>query len=139
MMGMPLPVIIKGVVGNNLPSLNGYFPACSPGCPRMRDITGLLKVRLPRSRRVRFESPQRLRELRAARFDRQGPRLLASGGDVVAGARDHLVQGGWLLVEVAPPQAEAVSNACTAAGLEDPVILRDLARQPRVVASSRGG
>jgi release factor glutamine methyltransferase len=56
---------------------------------------------------------------------------------LVAAAPGALAPGGWLLVELAPAQADAVRAACAEAGLEDASVHLDLARRPRVVSARR--
>ena len=71
------------------------------------------------------------------------PRMaLTDGGDglgayraIVAGARAHLAEGGALMVEVGPTQAEAVAGLMRAAGLEGIALHRDLDGRARVVAA----
>ena len=53
---------------------------------------------------------------------------------VVDGAREHLVPGGWLVVEHGHDQSEATQTMFRAAGFSGVVVLRDLAGIPRVVA-----
>ncbi|MBW2272240.1 MAG: peptide chain release factor N(5)-glutamine methyltransferase [Deltaproteobacteria bacterium] len=55
-------------------------------------------------------------------------------GAVVA----HLVDGGGFAVELSPGQEDSVAQWCMEAGLVEIETLRDLARQPRVVAARRG-
>ncbi len=52
---------------------------------------------------------------------------------ITAGARAHLVQGGWLMVEIGPTQGAAVSQLFDAAGLTDVQIRTDLDGRDRVV------
>ena len=53
---------------------------------------------------------------------------------IVDGAREHLVPGGWLVVEHGYDQSEAIQKMFRAAGFSGVVALRDLAGIPRVVA-----
>lgn len=69
---------------------------------------------------------------------------LASGTDgldalrtVVAGARHHLVEGGWLIVEHGYDQRQEVVKLFEAAGFKDIQCLDDLAQIPRVVFGKR--
>ncbi len=48
-------------------------------------------------------------------------------------ASDHLLTGGWLLVEIGYQQAEAVQQLFIAAGFADVYLREDYAGQPRVV------
>lgn len=52
---------------------------------------------------------------------------------IAAGARAHLAQGGWLMVEIGPTQGAAVSQMFDAAGLTDVQIRTDLDGRDRVV------
>lgn len=70
---------------------------------------------------------------------------LASGADgldalrtIVAGAPDHLVPGGALVVEHGHDQADAVRKLLRDAGFSDLASLRDLAGVPRVAAGRIG-
>lgn len=56
---------------------------------------------------------------------------------IAAGARAHLRPGGWLLVEHAPAQGEAVRELFRAAGLDAIATLPDLAARPRVTEARR--
>jgi release factor glutamine methyltransferase len=58
---------------------------------------------------------------------------------VVAGARDYLLPGGAIALEVAPHQAERVAALCREAGFQGIAIRRDLAGRPRVVSARLGG
>lgn len=65
---------------------------------------------------------------------------LTPGGDgldayraIAAGAPAHLEPGGRLMVEIGPPQGEAVADFFRGAGLADVQILLDLDGRPRVV------
>ncbi len=65
---------------------------------------------------------------------------LTPGGDglepyrvIVAGAAAHLTAGGWLMMEIGPTQAAAVTGFCAAAGLTQIACLRDLDGRDRVV------
>lgn len=53
---------------------------------------------------------------------------------LVAGAGAHLEPGGWLLLELAPDQAQVVAGWMRAAGYEGVRVHDDLARRPRVVS-----
>ncbi|SHF51939.1 [protein release factor]-glutamine N5-methyltransferase [Modicisalibacter ilicicola DSM 19980] len=57
---------------------------------------------------------------------------LADLRHLVVAARDHLVPGGWLLLEHGWTQGPAVSEALLRAGYEEVATLTDLAGQPRV-------
>jgi release factor glutamine methyltransferase len=57
---------------------------------------------------------------------------LASLRKIIAGARAHLNEGGWLLVEHGYDQADAVRLLFEQAGFADPVSIADLAGIPRV-------
>lgn len=52
---------------------------------------------------------------------------------ITAGARAHLVPGGWLMVEIGPTQGAAVLQMFDAAGLTDVQIRTDLDGRDRVV------
>jgi len=54
---------------------------------------------------------------------------------LVAGAREVLKPGGYLLVEIDPKQAEAVAAQCGDAGFSETAPLRDLAGRIRVIAA----
>lgn len=67
------------------------------------------------------------------------PRALASGADgleaireIAAGAPDHLLPGGWLLLEHGWDQGEAVRALLTAAGLDEVATVADLEGRDRV-------
>ena len=67
---------------------------------------------------------------------------LTPGGDgldayraIAAGARDHLLSQGRLLVEIGPTQGAAVAALFTAAGLAQARILTDLDNRHRVVSA----
>lgn len=71
---------------------------------------------------------------------------LSSGADgldairvLVAGARDHLRSGGWLLVEHGHGQGAAVRALFVAAGLEGVQTLRDLEARERVTLGAAPG
>lgn len=53
---------------------------------------------------------------------------------LVAGAADHLEDGGALAVEIAPGQASAVAGWMREAGFEEVRVHEDLGRRPRVVS-----
>ena len=57
---------------------------------------------------------------------------------IVSGAREHLVPGGWLVVEHGYDQSVAIQALFRAAGFSGVVALRDLAGIPRVVAGKSG-
>ncbi|SPJ24036.1 peptide chain release factor N(5)-glutamine methyltransferase [Palleronia abyssalis] len=57
---------------------------------------------------------------------------------IAAGARNHLTQGGHLMVEVGWTQARAVAALFRAAGLADVVVHPDLAARDRVVCAKAG-
>lgn len=52
---------------------------------------------------------------------------------IAAGARDHLTDGGWLMVEIGPTQGAAVAGMLTAAGFDRVQIRQDLDQRDRVV------
>jgi len=56
---------------------------------------------------------------------------------LVAGAGGFLVSGGWLLLELAPGQADEIEAELTKAGYSEIEKLHDLARRPRVVAGRK--
>ncbi|WP_170370599.1 peptide chain release factor N(5)-glutamine methyltransferase [Ruegeria arenilitoris] len=58
---------------------------------------------------------------------------------IAAGAPDHLVPGGRLLVEIGPTQAQAVSALFDAAGLADIRVVPDLDGRDRVVSARMPG
>jgi release factor glutamine methyltransferase len=59
---------------------------------------------------------------------------------IVAGAPDHLVPGGTLLIEFSPEQSEAVVGLLESSGqYTDVTVLPDLSQQARVVRARRGG
>ena len=58
---------------------------------------------------------------------------------IVDGAREHLVAGGWLVVEHGYDQSEAVQAQFRGAGWVDIVAMRDLAGIARVVAGRTAG
>ncbi|GAB4533460.1 MAG: peptide chain release factor N(5)-glutamine methyltransferase [Ruegeria sp.] len=58
---------------------------------------------------------------------------------IAAGAPDHLVPGGRLLVEIGPTQAQAVSALFDAAGLTDIRVVPDLDGRDRVVGARMPG
>jgi len=61
-----------------------------------------------------------------------GPDGLDAIRHIVAGARERLRQGGWLLLEHGHDQADAVAEVLHAAGFSDVLNHRDLAKLPRV-------
>ncbi|SEN26527.1 [protein release factor]-glutamine N5-methyltransferase [Loktanella fryxellensis] len=73
------------------------------------------------------------------------PRLaLTDGADglgayrrIARSAPAHLVQGGWLLVEIGPAQGKAVADLFTAAGLTVVTVLQDLDGRDRVVTGQK--
>ena len=73
------------------------------------------------------------------------PRLALAGGadglDIIrrllATAPDHLVDGGWLLVEIGAAQAAAVEALACAAGFNAVSIRSDYAGLPRVLMARR--
>lgn len=77
---------------------------------------------------------------------RREPLLALDGGadgldvirPLVAGAKEHLVAGGWLLLELGQGQAGAVRDLCVRAGLQSPFVLKDLAGIERVVGARYG-
>lgn len=64
-----------------------------------------------------------------------GPTGLEDIDWLVAGARSWLAPGGWLLVEIAPHQAEAISILARDAGYEAVEVCRDLAERDRVLVA----
>ena len=69
---------------------------------------------------------------------------LTPGGDgldayrrIAAGARERLLPGGRILLEIGPTQAAAVGGLLTAAGLGDVTVARDLDGRERVVIARR--
>lgn len=58
---------------------------------------------------------------------------------IAAGAPDHLVPGGRLLVEIGPTQAQAVGALFDAAGLADIRVVPDLDGRDRVVGARMPG
>jgi release factor glutamine methyltransferase len=85
------------------------------------------------------------RHLRQGDLRFEPVKALASGRDglealriLANGARDHLVAGGWLLVEHGFDQGAAVRDLFLRAGLTDITTGLDLARQERVTLGSRG-
>ncbi len=76
------------------------------------------------------------------------PRLALDGGPdglevirhLIAGAPQHLAAQGNLLIEISGEQADAVTQLLAANGhYDDIAVLKDLARQPRVVRAARKG
>ena len=57
--------------------------------------------------------------------------------EIVRGARDHLAQGGWLLLEHGISQDRAVCDLLAGEGLEDRATWPDLAGIPRVSGGKR--
>ncbi|MDJ0822141.1 MAG: peptide chain release factor N(5)-glutamine methyltransferase [Paracoccaceae bacterium] len=55
---------------------------------------------------------------------------------IAAGARDHLMPGGRLLLEIGPTQAEAVTAMLHAAGLQTPLVIHDLDGRDRVLQAT---
>ena len=53
---------------------------------------------------------------------------------ITAGAPDHLLPGGRLMVEIGPTQAQAVSDMMQEAGLQQIRVIADLDGRDRVVA-----
>jgi release factor glutamine methyltransferase len=85
------------------------------------------------------------RHLRLGDLRFEPVKALASGRDglealriLAEGARDHLVVGGWLLVEHGFDQGAAVRELFLRAGLTDIATSLDLAAQERVTLGSRG-
>lgn len=78
---------------------------------------------------LRFEP---IKALASGRDGLEALRILANG------ARDHLVAGGWLLVEHGFGQGAAVRDLFLRAGLTDVATSLDLAGQERVTLGSRG-
>jgi len=66
-----------------------------------------------------------------------GPTGLEALEEIVAGAGDHLREGGWLLVEHGAGQGAAVRQSCVAAGLGSVATLTDLAGLDRVTLARR--
>jgi len=57
---------------------------------------------------------------------------------LIADAPQHLVSQGRLLIEISSEQADAVTQLLTANGRYDDItVLKDLAKQPRVVRAAR--
>jgi len=56
---------------------------------------------------------------------------------IAAGAPDHLVAGGWLMVEIGPTQGAAVGAMFEAAGLQNVAIRPDLDGRDRVVVGQK--
>jgi release factor glutamine methyltransferase len=75
-------------------------------------------------------SPEVRREPRIALDG--GPDGLAFYDRILAGLRDHLVPGGWLVVEHGFDQADAVRERFERAGLVDITLTHDLGKNPRV-------
>jgi len=73
---------------------------------------------------LRFEPPQALSD--------GSPDGLDSIRAIVAGAREHLNPGGWLLLEHGYDQRDRVSALMSSAGLADLISIVDLAGIPRV-------
>ena len=73
---------------------------------------------------------------------RREPRLALDGGAsglelydrIVPAARDHLVPGGWLVLEHGYDQAEAVAARLTAAGFAEVQTAHDLGKNPRITS-----
>jgi release factor glutamine methyltransferase len=61
-----------------------------------------------------------------------GADALAALRAIIAAAPDHLIPGGWLLLEHAPNQAGTVRELLAHRGFEPPVTTADLAGLPRV-------
>jgi release factor glutamine methyltransferase len=66
---------------------------------------------------------------------------LTDGGDglqclsiLIAGARTHLLAGGWLVLEHGYDQAAAVAQRMRDAGFREVTVYRDAGRQTRVTA-----
>lgn len=51
-------------------------------------------------------------------------------------APEHLLPGGWLLLEIGSDQAEAVCGLLSAAGFRDPRVIQDLSGLDRVITSA---
>lgn len=77
--------------------------------------------------------PRLAQEPRAALVS--GPAGLEALATIIAGAREHLVAGGWLLLEHGCDQGHAVRGLCTGAGLEEVRTLADAAGLERVTAA----
>ncbi|MGC8560062.1 MAG: peptide chain release factor N(5)-glutamine methyltransferase [Phycisphaerae bacterium] len=80
----------------------------------------------------------------APEISRHEPRLALDGGDdglqiirrIIEGAPEHLVAGGWLLMETAFDQTQQVSELVMRTGrFEPPRVILDVARNPRCVAA----
>jgi release factor glutamine methyltransferase len=65
-----------------------------------------------------------------------GPTGVEVIGRLAAEAADRLSPGGWLLVEIGPPEASEAAVRSTA-GLKGEPTLRDLAGIPRVLQACR--
>jgi len=78
---------------------------------------------------------------------RREPRIALDGGPdglalydrILANLRDHLVPGGWLVVEHGFDQADAVRERFERAGLVDIALTHDLGKNPRVTAGTIRG
>ena len=78
--------------------------------------------------------------LEASVSEWEPPGALFGGADgldhvrtIVGGAIDHLLPGGWLVLEIGADQGEVVGNLLTAAGFERVEVRQDLAGHDRVV------
>ena len=76
--------------------------------------------------------------------DWEPPGALFAGDDgldayrvLVPGARDRLVDDGWLVLEIGADQGEAVRTMCEASGYRDVEVRRDHAGHDRVVVARR--
>ena len=68
-----------------------------------------------------------------------GPDGLADLRVIVTGAVDHLVPGGWLVLEIGADQGDAVHDLLTRAGYVEVAIRPDLAGHDRIAVGRRPG
>jgi release factor glutamine methyltransferase len=113
---------ISFTLSDLLADVRGPFDLITANPPYLsdREVENLLKIGWP-------EPPQALRG---------GPEGLDLLERLIRQAPERLARPGWLVLEAAPPQMQALKELLTGAGFEDVAVVPDLAGRARVIRGS---
>ena len=122
-------------VADQIEFLEGDLFAPLLGLGRQFDIIASNPPYIPEAEMQTLSNDVRLHEPRQALA--AGPQGLDVIARLVHDSGTYLRAGGWLLIEIDPPQSAVVCNMLTAAGYRDIGVLKDAAREERVVRGRR--
>lgn len=123
-------------VAERVEFLEGDLFAPLVGSGRQFDVIASNPPYIPEGEMESLSDDVRLHEPRHALA--AGPKGLDVIERLVRDAGTYLRPGGWLLIEIDPPQSAATCELLTGAGYREVGVLRDAAREDRVVKGRRG-